>query len=113
MNKFLNLILGTTDVPTYLAGLLFALIGLALYFYGNVKKRDVSSEATPYNFSVKFFFRDNLLDVVFSVLAIFLALRFSVEYAGAEVTMFYSLGIGWTLPTVIAKMQEYQSGARK
>lgn len=31
MNKFLNLILGTTDVPTYLAGLLFALIGLAFY----------------------------------------------------------------------------------
>ena len=113
MNKFLNLILGTTDVPTYLAGLLFALIGLSFYFYGKVRKRNALSEATPFSFSFKFFFRDNLIDIVFSLLAIFLALRFSVEYAGAEVTMFYSLGIGWALPKTIAYMYEFQEKARQ
>ena len=113
MNKFLNLILGTTDVPTYMAGLLFALIGLAFYYRSKIKKRDKGSPETPYQFSLKFFLRDNLSELIFSILGIILLMRFSVEYAGAEVTMFYSLGIGWTLPTVIAKMQEFQSGARK
>ncbi|MFH6966490.1 hypothetical protein [Flavobacterium sp. FlaQc-28] len=112
MNKFLNLVLGTTDVPTYLAGLIFALIGLAFYFYGKVKKRNALSEATPEKFSIKFLLQDNLVDIVFSLLAIFLALRFSVEYAGVEVTMFYALGIGWGLPKFIAYMYSFQEKAR-
>lgn len=113
MEKFLNLILGTTDVPTYLAGLIFALIGLAFYFRGKVKERNILSTTTPFSFSLKFFFRDNLIDIVFSLLAIFLALRFSVEYAGVETTMFYSLGIGWALPKTITYMYSFQEKARK
>jgi hypothetical protein len=113
MNKFLNLILGTTDVPTYLAGLLFALIGLAFYFYGKVKNRNTLSSSTPYTFSLRFFTQDNFVDIVFSLLAIFLSLRFSVEYAGVEVTMIYSLGIGWGLPKTIAYMYSFQEKARK
>lgn len=113
MNKFLDLFFGTTDLPTYSAGLLMALIGLSFYFYGKIRKRDKDSENTPIKFSLLFFLRDNLIDIVFSLLAIFLSLRFSVEYAGVEVTMFYSLGIGWGLPKVISLMYDYQSKARK
>lgn len=113
MNKFLNLILGTTDVPTYAAGLLFALIGLFFYYYGKVKKRNARSKNTPYAFSWRFFTQDNLVEIVFSLLAIFLALRFSVEYAGVQITMFYALGIGWSLPKIIAYMYSVQEKARK
>ena len=67
MNKFLNLILGTTDVPTYLAGLFFALIGLAFYYRSKVKKRNANSAATPYEFSISFFLRDNLSELIFSI----------------------------------------------
>lgn len=94
MNKFLNLILGTTDVPTYMAGLLFALIGLAFYYRSKVKKRNAESAATPNQFSFKFFLRDNLSELIFSILGIILLMRFSVEYNGAEVTMIYSVGLG-------------------
>lgn len=113
MNKFLNLILGTTDVPTYMAGLVFALIGLAFYYHGKVGKRDEFSKNTPYKFSLRFFTQDNLVEIVFSILAIFLALRFSVEYMGVQVTMFYSLGIGWGLPKIIAYMYTIQEKARQ
>lgn len=113
MEKFLNLVLGTTDVPTYLAGLFFALIGLAFHYRGKVLARDKSSTNTPYHFSFKFFTQDNLIEIVLSILAIFLALRFSVEYAGVEVTMIYSLGIGFGLPSVISKMHDFQNKARK
>lgn len=113
MNKFLNLILGTTDVPTYMAGLVFALIGLAFYYKGKVSKRNEFSKNTPYDFSWRFFTQDNLVEIVFSLLAIFLALRFSVEYAGVQITMFYSLGIGWGLPKFIAYMYKVQATARE
>jgi len=56
MEKFLNLILGTTDVPTYLAGLLIALIGVAFYYKGKIDKRDKASGNTPYCFSWRFFY---------------------------------------------------------
>lgn len=112
MNKFLNLIFGTTDLPTYLAGLFFAIIGLAFYYKGKVAARNKHSYNTPYYFSWSFFTQDNLMELVFSVLAIFLALRFSVEYAGVQVTMFYSLGIGWGLPKFISYMYSIQDNAR-
>lgn len=112
MDKFLKLVFGTLDMPTYAAGLLFALIGLFFYYKGKVDKRNPESENTPQIFSLKFFFQDNLIEIVFNLLAIFLALRFSVEYTGVEVTMFYSLGIGWGLPKVIALMYAVQEKAR-
>jgi hypothetical protein len=47
------------------------------------------------------------------VLAILLALRFSVEYAGTQITMFYALGIGLALPKFIAFVSKIQGKARK
>jgi uncharacterized membrane protein len=113
MEKFLSLVLGTTDVPTYLAGLFFALIGLGFYYKNKVSKRNKNSKNTPYVFSLKFFAQDNLVEMVFSLVAIFLALRFSVEYAGVSPTMFYSLGIGFGLPKFVNWLQNVQANARK
>ena len=84
------------------------------FFYKNkIAKRDKTSNNTPYQFSLGFFTQDNLVEIVFSLLAIFLALRFSVEYFGVDITMFYSLGIGWTLPRIIAVMYKIQDKARE
>jgi len=113
MENFLNFVLGTTDVPTYLAGLLFALIGVIFYFKGKVKNRDKHSANTPYKFSWLFFTQDNIADIIVSLLGIFLVLRFSVEYAGVQVTMFYSFLIGLGLPKTIAKLYEFQAKAQK
>ena len=113
MDKFLNLILGTTDLPTYSAGLFFALIGLSFYYKRKLSKRNKISRNTPYKFSIAFFTQDNLVELVFSVMGIFLALRFCVEYAGVKVTMFYALGIGLGLPNVIYYMYSVQGKARK
>lgn len=51
MNKFSNPIISTTDTSTYLAGLLFILIGQALCYKDNVTKRDKTSGNTPYQSS--------------------------------------------------------------
>lgn len=113
MTKFLNLILGTTDVPTYLAGLIFALIGLAFYYKAKLARRNKLSKTTPPHFSLRFFTQDNLVELVFSLLAIFLGLRFSIEYAGVEVTMIYSLLLGVGLPRFIGWLSKVQAKARK
>ena len=70
------------------------------------------SPETPYQFSIKFFLRDNLSELIFSILGIILLMRFSVEYVGEEVTMIYSIGLGLIGPKVIDMIMEYQSGAR-
>lgn len=113
MDQFLNLIFGTTDLPTYLAGLFFALIGLAFFYKRKLSNRNRLSANTPYHFSLRFFTQDNLVELVFSIMAIFLALRFCVEYAGVKVTMFYALGVGLGLPNVISYLYSVQDRARK
>lgn len=113
MNKFLNLITGTPDFPTWSAGLFFAVIGLSFYYYSKVKKRNADSLATPYNFSFKFFLRDNLSELIFSILGIMLLMRFSVEHLTPEATIIFALGLGLTGPKAIDMIMKYQAGARK
>lgn len=112
MKKFLDLILGTTDVPTYFAGFFFALIGMSFVYYLKIKKRNKSSNATPYSFSLKFFIQDNLVDLLFSIIGIFVSMRFSVEYAGVEVTMIYSLGLGILSSGIVDRIVAFSSKAR-
>lgn len=112
MTKFLDLFLGKPDIPTYLAGLLFALFGMFMHYKQKVKKRNAYSKNTPFKFSWSFFAQDNLVDLTYSLLVVFLSLRFSVEIAGAQVTMFYAFGIGFGLPKVIAAIYRIQSKSR-
>lgn len=112
MDKFLNLLTGTTDIPTYMAGFLFALIGLAFYHKGNIKK-GINAFGTPDKFSLRFFIQDNIVDMFFSVLGILILLRFSNEYADVEVTMIYAVGIGYSSTLAINKLFSIQSKARK
>lgn len=113
MEKFISLITGTVDTSIYTAGLFFALIGLTFHFKMKVAKRNAFSKNTPYAFSWRFFTQDNLVELVFSIVAILLALRFSVEYAGTQITMFYALGIGGIVPKFIAYIGKVQGRARK
>ena len=56
MNKFLNLVLGTNDVPTYLTGLFFAMLGVGVILLLKTSKRDKESQNTPHAFSFKSLF---------------------------------------------------------
>jgi hypothetical protein len=113
MKKFILLVSGTNDIPTYAAGLLFAIFGLAFYYKSKVKKRNANSSATPYSFSLQFFMRDNISELIFSVFAILLLMRFSIEHMGVETTMLYSFGLGLAGPKAIDLLGSFQKGARK
>lgn len=113
MNKFLDLVLGTTDVPTYMAGFLFAIIGLMFSYYFKISKRDKYSSATPDKFKIGFFIQDNFVDVGFTLLAIIMLMRFSVEYAGTEVTMIYSFGLGVGATEAVKAIARFQAKSRE
>nr|WP_294922227.1 hypothetical protein [uncultured Flavobacterium sp.] len=113
MNKFLNLVLGTNDVPTYLAALFFALIGVIVILLLKSNKRDKTSLNTPFEFSFKFLIQDNLKEIVLGFLLIILALRFSVEYAGVNLTMVYALGVGLSIQKLAGYISKLELSARK
>lgn len=95
MDKYLELMLGTTDVPTYLAALTFALIGAILSLRRKANKRDELSNNTPIKFSWRFLLQDNFQQFFTGLLITFLAFRFSNEFYGQDVTMMFALGIGF------------------
>lgn len=93
-SRFLMLALGTNDVLLFVMAVFFALIGMAVILLIKAGKRDKHSKNTPYKFDGWFLILDNLREVVLSFILVFLALRFSVEYAGVELTVWYALIIG-------------------
>ena len=113
MNKFLNLVLGTNDVPTYFAALFFAIMGVTVILLLKSNKRDKTSLNTPYNFSIKFLILDNLKEIILGFLFIIIALRFSVEYAGVELTMWYALGVGLSIQKLAEFISKLELSARK
>ena len=112
MEKFLDLILGTNDIPTYMAGLIFVILGMVLFYRTKIKKRDKNSSNTPRAFSLKFFLRDNLVDILFSLLAALMIMRFSTEFMGVEITMWYSFLLGVGSSKLVDMIVSYQSKAR-
>lgn len=113
MNKFLNLVLGTNDVPTYLAALFFAMLGVVVILLSKSNKRDKRSINTPFVFSFKFLIIDNLKEIILGFLLIVIALRFSVEYAGVNLTMWYALGVGLSIQKLSGYISKLELSARK
>jgi low temperature requirement protein LtrA len=109
VENFLNLILGTNDIPTYCASLVFALLGVVVVLLLKAQKRDKTSRSTPYQFNFWFLILDNLREVVLGFLLLLLALRFSVEYAGTEITMYYALGLGFGIQKDFALDSQYRN----
>lgn len=113
MQKFINLLLGTNDIPTYMAALVFALVGAFLMQMRKSKKRNKNNAKTPAKFNFWFMVQDNLKEIITGLLLILLALRFSVEYAGTTLTMFYALGVGIGLQRFSQWLTNIEENARK
>ncbi|MEN2415545.1 hypothetical protein [Flavobacterium mesophilum] len=113
MQKFIRLLLGTYDIPTYSAAFLFSMIGVLIILLLKSRKRNKTSLATPFRFSLRFLFLDNLREIMLGFLLIVIALRFSVEYAGVELTMWYALGVGLALQKIAGSISKLEESARK
>lgn len=94
MKEFLQLVIGTENWPMYFAEWFFAGVGVAISLLMEVRKRDVNSVRSPEHFSFSFLFSDNARRIYLSLLLIFVALRFSNDLIGVQISLWISLLIG-------------------
>ena len=100
MNEIKLSLLGSQSCAAFAALVFFALIGLALSGLLQTTKRNVTSAATPVQFSWKFFLRDNWRRWLTAALLIYVALRFTPELFGMQISTFWALAIGFSLDKV-------------
>ena len=96
LSKFIQIISGSETPGTFSGLVFFAIIGIFLSLLMQTTKRDVSSPATPFCFSFKFLFSDNNKRIVASIILVYIALRFTPDLIGVEITQFYAFVIGYS-----------------
>jgi len=113
MKEFVQILIGNATLPQFLAALTFAYItSFAMLMY-RTTKRDVNSERTPNQFSWSFLIRDNSARISANIILIFLSVRFSQAWIGAEWTTYAAVAIGlisdklgWLLEKLSDKLSE-------
>ena len=83
-----------TNISIIIAGAIFALLGLGVRYLYKVNKGIKESPKSPNTFSFKYFITKNWADLLLTIILIFIALRFTQEVLGVELTMWVSFGIG-------------------
>lgn len=113
MTKFLEQLLGTTDLATYCAWFVLAFIGAftAILIRAKIKYKD--SDNTPYKCSWSFLFQDNLINLLIGFFITFIFLRFSNETLNMEPTAFGALIIGATNNELALLFMKFSLKARK
>ena len=113
MQKFLEQLLGTTDLPTYAAWFVLAFIGAGTAILIRAKVKYKSSEETPSNWNWPFLIQDNLINLLVGFLITFIFLRFSNETLKMEPTAFGALIIGATNNELALLFMKFSMKARK
>jgi hypothetical protein len=113
MQKFLEQLLGTTDLPTYAAWFVLAFIGAFTAILIRAKVKFKSNEETPDKWSWKFLIQDNLINLLVGFLITFIFLRFSNETLKMEPTAFGALIIGATNNELALLFMKFSMKARK
>lgn len=90
---FLEQLMGPGDPGTFLAAIVFALVGVIISLLYSSSKRDTAKDSAT-NFSWSYLLLDNIRRVVLSILLILVTLRFSREILGADLTMYLALLVG-------------------
>lgn len=94
MEKFLQELLGTTDVPTYLAWFVLAFVGALAAILIRAKIKYKASKDTPDQWSWSFLFQDNLINLLVGFLVTFLVLRFSNDVLHIQPSAWLATAIG-------------------
>lgn len=94
MEKFLQELLGTTDVPTYSAWFILAFIGAMAAILVRAKLKYKESKSTPDQWSWIFLWKDNALNLLVGFLITFICLRFSNEVLKVQPTAWLACAIG-------------------
>lgn len=75
----MELITGTSNINNFIAAIFFSIIGVVLFKLLQVSKRNITSERSPMFFSWKFFWKDNWVDLLLTILFIYVTVRFTQD----------------------------------
>jgi hypothetical protein len=90
-------IIGTGNLVAALVVFVFAVLGIATNLLISSTKRDPNSTNTPFEFSWKYLFSDNVKRLLASFISTMLILRFTPQFwdiADKELFYLYAAGIG-------------------
>lgn len=92
--KFKDYLLGPTEPALFGACVFFACVGILFVLLMGTQLRDKSSPYSPYKFSWRYLWNDNVKRVLASALAVLITLRFMTELTGWELSSWKALVIG-------------------
>jgi len=99
-------ILGTDTGQAFLILLFFSAIGVTLSLLLHASNRDQQAPSTPVKFSFWFLIKDNWKRILTSFLLIYIAIRFTPELFGVQITSFWALAIGLCLDKLAQWIKE-------
>jgi hypothetical protein len=108
-----ELIFGTKDLTLFAVCVFFALIGMLIMLLKKSSKRNKHSETTPFNFKLSFLLLDNLKEIILSLLLVLMALRFSIEFKGVDLTVWYAFIIGLSSQQLSTWFSKLEATARE
>jgi len=113
ITEFQNNMLGDLTIAGYASGMIMALVGAILMLRINAKKRDISSESTPYKFSWSFLVQDNLQRLITGFLLTYAAFRFAPQILQNDFSMFTAFLTGACFDQVAKLISKLQLKARE
>jgi hypothetical protein len=106
---FIN-IFGTNDVTYVVSGLIFSIIGILLSRYFHFRLKGKRNPATPDKFDWGFMIKDNLVQLIVSQVVVSLCMRFSEEFFGESVTMWWALIYGLVSDKLVEVLSKISQG---
>lgn len=97
MEEFLSIIFGSMTFASWFGYLLLSLLGSFIFTVTEVKTRDALSNSTPFYFSFKFLAFDNIKRYLFTLLLIFIQMRFWKDLSGSDMTPYTALLLGFSM----------------
>lgn len=112
MEKFQTVVMGSMDPQVFGGYMFIALFAATLLLLIRANNKKHQSLDTPDDFKLWFFIKDNLLKFIINIMVIALAIRFSNEMVGSEITGWLSVVIGAGVNTLVVKLQSIENSAR-
>lgn len=110
---YLAEILGDKPVAIWLASFTFIIIGVIVSLRLSASKRNRDSKTTPYRFTWKFLFRDNISRFIGSVFVAFSIVRFGEELFNFHFGNFGCFLLGLCFDQTYKALIEWQKKARE
>lgn len=113
INEVITELLGSYKASFYITYFIFVFIGVLISLRIHAKTRDKTSSTTPFVFSWKFLFQDNIVRILSSMGVVFIAIRLGEDLLGNIPTYTGAVIMGLGFDQAIGLLEKFQFKARE